>query len=601
MPTDNFWQRIRNRWRRAPSVSADPLADDDRRLVLNLSRSRIPTTQQLRYLPTVLRPAEISWLRLFGSIAVVAIVILVVNFGVSNIHTTPRSGGTLTEGIVGPPQYINPVLASASTVDTELTNLTFRGLMKLDSDFHLTFDLAKNVTISSDGKTYTVKLRPNIHWSDGTDITSADAQFTFETIADPEYHSPLAGLFQGVTVEAPDDQTIIFHLDKPLAPFLSYLTVGLLPQQAWLDSSPQTFRLAELNSKPTVTNGPYKFSSLTKDRSGAIRSYIFSRNPRYNDTAPFIDKIVLKFYPDTASALEGLKNSSVDALGGISVQDQPEIQKHHAITPFAISQLSAVFFNQRTNPALKDKSVRIALATAVDRSQIIGDVLKGNGQSIVGPILPGYFGYNPNLKRYQFNLDQAKTMLDQAGWKPNAQGVRQKGSQLLTFTLSVINEPVAVGEAEALAANWKKIGAQVEVKKIEASRVQKDIIRPRAYEALVFGQIFGTDPDPYPFWDSSQNRDTGFNLAIFFNKKVDQDVENGRTEADPTQRYTDYFDFQNIVADEVPAIFLYQEQYLYAHPSHLMGINNLRVVTGHDKFLGIEHWYLRTRLTWHRK
>lgn len=568
---------------------------------MSLSRSRIPTWRQVRYLPLVLQPGELRWLRWFAGVAIMMTVVIAIHSGLTHIRQAPKRGGTLTEGIVGPPQYINPVLAGASNVDTELTHLTYRGLMQVGSNFHLTFDLAQSVDISADGKTYTFMLKPNLRWSDGQPLTSADVQYTIETIIDQDYHSPLAGLFQGITVEAPNGRTVVFRLDQPLAPFLSYLTVGLLPQRAWVDSTPQTFRLAELNSKPTISNGPYRFSSLTKDRTGSIRSYTFARNPFFSGTTPFIDKIILKFYPDATTAIEAIKNNSIDALGGIDPADRTTISKHHAVTAFNISQLTAVFFNQRSNLALKTKEVRLALASAVDRNDLTRRVLQGNGLAIYGPILPGYFGFNPDLKRYPFDLTQAENILEQAGWKKNAQGVRQKGSQQLTFTFSVVNDPTLVAVAEAVTANWRKIGAHIELKKIEAGRMQKDVIRPRNYEALLFGQLFGSDPDPFPFWDSSQNRDAGFNLAIFFNKKIDQDVEHGRTTIDPKQRATDYFDFQNIVSEEVPAIFLYQQQYLYAQIKALRGINNLRLVSGHDRFLGIEHWYLKTRLTWQRK
>src|SRR5262249_20151603 len=145
-----------------------------------------------------------------------------------------------------------------------------------------------------------------LRWSDNEVLNAKDAVYTFETLADPDFKSPLVSIFQGLTVDAPDDQTIVFHLTAANPSFPSYLTVGLLPAHVWSDALPQTFALAELNLKP-IGNGPFQFSSLTKDRSGNIRSYTFSRNKNYAGPAPYLNKIIIKFYGDEASAADALR------------------------------------------------------------------------------------------------------------------------------------------------------------------------------------------------------------------------------------------------------------------------------------------------------
>ncbi len=574
------------------------VAAADRDLVFSLSPSRIPSLRQLRFLPKILQPKERRWLRLWTTLGVIALITLGGQQLGRHIRFVPANGGTLTEGVIGAPQYINPVLARTSTVDELLTRLVYHGLLKVNADGQVVPDLAESITPAADGKSYTVKLHKNLRWSDDEKLTSQDVVFTFETIIDPAYKSPLAGAFRGVTVAAPDDQTIIFTLPAPSNSFTALLTTGLLPVHAWLDTTPQTFSLAELNTKPTVTNGPFHFQSLTKDRNGTIRSYTFMRNKTYHQTAPFLDKIVIKFYPDQPQAIEALDNKSIDTLGNINLSESANIAKHNVITPLPVAQLSGVFFNQGKNPALKTKEVRQALATAVDRDLIIQEVFHGYGRPIVGPILPGSLGYNEFLKRFDFNLANAGKTLEDAGWKKNDQGIRQKGAQQLTFIFTSVDEPISNGIADRLVANWRAIGAQVEHQKIEARRIQKDVIRPRQYEALLFSQRYDIDPDPYPFWHSTQQRDPGFNLAIFFNKKIDQDLEDGRTTTSLDQRRTDYLDFQNILADEVPAIFLYQSEYLYAHPASLRGITIKRLVVGADRFLDIDNWYVKRTLAW---
>lgn len=605
MPIGSWLARLRKSARRLTRrprsdvpVTGPDIVAADRDLVFSLSPSRLPNMRQLRLLPKVLQPTERTWLRLWFSLGVIALLTLGVQLVMNRVRFVPASGGTLTEGAIGTPQYINPILARTSTVDELLTRLVYRGLMKVNADGQIVPDLAQSISASADGKTYTLKMTPNLHWSDDEGLTSQDAVFTFETIIDSTYKSPLAGSFRGVTVTAPNNQTVVFTLPAASNSFPALLTTGLLPAHAWVDTSPQTFALAELNTKPTVSNGPFRFQSLTKDRTGTIHSYTFIRNKAYHGSAPFLDKVIVKFYPDQPQALDALSTNSIDTLGNITLSEVTNTAKHNIVTAFPLAQVSGVFFNQGKNPALKVKEVRQALSTAVDRDQIINQVLHGYGRAIVGPILPGSLGYNEFLKRFDFNLTNAEKMLDDAGWKKNDQGIRQKGAQQLTFVFTSVDEPISNGIADRLVTNWKALGANIEHQKIEASRIQKDVIKPRQYEALLFSQRYDIDPDPYPFWHSTQQRDPGFNLAIFFNKKIDQDLEDGRTTTSVDQRRTDYLDFQNILAEEVPAIFLYQSEYLYAHQASLRGLTAKRLVAGVDRFLDIDNWYIKRKLAW---
>ncbi len=582
-------------WRRNKPTDV-VAADHD--LVFSLSPSRIPSTKQLRFLPRILENRDRRWIRTWIGIGGLALATIIVQQVIMHVGFLPASGGTLTEGLIGTPQYINPVLARTSTIDELLTRLTYRGLLTIDRNGHIIPDLAASLVTSSDGKTYTIKLRPNLRWSDDEAITSQDVVFTFETIIDASYKSPLAPALRGITVTAPDDLTTVFTLPAAANSFPSLLTTGLLPAHAWIDTAPQTFALAELNTKPTISNGPFRFQSLTKDRNGTIRSYTFIRNKNYHHDAPYLDKVIVKFYPDQPQAMEALSTKSIDTLGNITLSDADDVTKQQSITAWPISQLTAVFFNQGKNPALKVKEVRQALATAVDRDPIIADVVHGYAKPIVGPILPGTLGYNEFLKRFDYNPVAAEKILEDAGWKKNDQGIRQKGAQQLTFTFAYVDEPTSRAIAERLVAHWRAIGAQIEIKPTQASEIQRDIIRPRNYEALLFGQRYEADADPYLFWHSSQQRDPGFNLAVFFNKKIDEDLQDGRVTTSLDQRRSDYLDFQNILADEVPAIFLYQSEYLYAHPKSLRGITATRLVAGADRWLDVDNWYVKRRLSW---
>lgn len=601
MPTDNpkwwrrTWSRLTILWPRRHGV--EQAQDDDRELVLSLSPSRIPSLKQLGYLPRLLSRRERRLVRLCLLVASLGLCILIGRLLFRHVVTIPHKGGTLTEAVVGIPQYLNPILARPYSADTELTRLIFRGLFRVDEHMRVVPDLADAVNVSADGKTYTVTLRPNLKWSDGTALTSADVVYTYETIADATYQSPIQGLYKNVSVAATDVSTVVFTLKEAYFPFPTALTLGLLPSAHWQDQTPQTFSLAELNVKP-IGNGPYKFQSVTKDRNGNIRGFTFVRNTFFNDDAPLIDKVVIKVYPESTSAFEAVTSNAVDSLGGIAVSDLARAQRSRVVSRFGLSQITAVFFSQKSNPALKIKEVRQALALAVDRSALIKDAFNGVGRPAAGPLLPGQPGYAADIQVPAFDLAKANAALDQAGWKRGDTGIRAKNKQELAFAITTVNEPSYTAAANMLAETWNSLGAKVDVKVVEPERIQKDIIKPRSYDALLFGQIANSDANPYQFWHSSQQRDNGFALAVGFIKKIDQDLATAQ-QATTEQAFNDALrDFQAVMVDEVPAIILAQSEYLYAHERALRGITSTSLPAAADRFDTISSWYLKTRWGW---
>jgi len=242
---------------------------------------------------------------------------------------------------------------------------------------------------------------------------------------------------------------------------------------------------------------------------------------------------------------------------------------------------------------------------SINKEEIIQEALSGEGEIINGPILPGYIGYNPEIKKYQFDLEAAKKELEDAGWvypqtaegEPPAQ-VRVKGEAELAFAISTIDQQEYLKTVEIIKEAWQTIGVRVETKIYSTKDIQKKVIKPRAYEALLFGEIIGTDPDPYPFWHSSQSRDPGLNLAVFYNKDIDQLLEEARKTNDEEQRRMKYLHFQNILADEIPAIFLYNSIYTYGLNNKIKGREGKYITVPSNRFSGIENWYINTKRVW---
>lgn len=557
-----------------------------------------PSWKQLQLFPQTLSNLEKQILNLALVIIIAALSVLGVGWYQEHSEYVPRSGGQYTEAVIGEPKYVNPILAYGNDVDLDLTHLLFPGLYRINEQGAVDRDLAAHEEISEDGKTYIITIQQSGLWHDGTPITAQDVAFTFDRIKDPESQSPYWSSFKDVTVELVNDYTVKMTLEKPYAPFLSTLTVGMLPQHIWGEIPASSTDLAEFNIKP-IGAGPFAFESLTKDRRGIIKSYHFVRFDEYYGEQPYLDELTFRFYPTKEEMMDAVKHNKADGLSFVTSEMREELERQNmTLHELQLPQYTAVFFNQR-NPLLKEKVIRQTLERAISKDTILQEALGGAGQVIHTPILPGFLGHNPAVLGLAYNADDAKKALDDAGWALlEGEAVRKKDGRELRFALSTVDRPEYVKTAELLKDYWHAIGVEVELRIYSSNDIVKRVIKPRDYEALLFGEIVGTDPDPYPFWHSSQSFDPGLNLAIFFNKDVDQLLEEARQINDEEQRRLKYLHFQNILSEEQPAIFLYNPYYTYALPKRMKGFSLEKISVPSDRFNGIEHWHIKTNHVW---
>jgi len=506
----------------------------------------------------------------------------------------PKNGGEFTEGLIGSPLYLNPILAHADA-DLDLSRLIFSSLLKHNEKLELVSDLAEKYSISDDQKTYTFYLKKNVKWHDGENLNASDVVFTYNSILDPNLKSPLALSFAGVKVEKVDDFTVKFTLAEPFAGFLNLMTTGIIPQHLWYDIPAINAKLALLNQKP-IGSGPYKFKSLVKEKNGIIKAYTLEKNKSYYGKVPYIEKIIFKFYPDYENAINALTNKEVQNLSYLPTEyfgkfsNKREIDLHN----FNLAQYTAIFFNSKNNKLLDDKKVKEALTYAINKNKIIEDVLQNQGQAIDGPILPNFLGYNQNLKKYEFNPQKAVEILTTAGW--NLEGeIFKKKDQELKITLTTVELTENIKAANLIKEFWNSIGINVDLQIVAKDKIDKDVLTPRNYQALLYGEIVGSDPDLFPFWHSSQKSAPGVNLANYANRKADQLLEEARQTSDLKIRSQKYQDFQNILIDDLPAIFLYQPTYAYPTSKKINGIDLQSIANPSDRFINIENWYMKTR------
>lgn len=552
---------------------------------------------QWKKLPKVLTRKELWAIYIMLCLILGSSVFLSVKYWLKNTKVVPVPGGEYIEGIVGIPRFINPILAQTNDVDMDLTDLIFSSLLKYDSQGNLLPDLAEIYEIGEDQKTYTFKLRKNVYWHDQELLSASDVVFTVQAIQDPRYKSPLRMRFQGVTVEKIDDYTVQFRLKDVYAPFIHNLTFGILPKHIWEYIPSEFIDLAEYNLKP-IGSGPYRFIKFRKDKKGEIKSFYLERFNDYYAELPYLKKIVFKFYPDEDQLLSAYNKKEFLGFAGISSKNLKKAKHGNNFNLFEIptTQYNACFFNQTKSKALADKTVRVALAYATDKEEIVRELFNGKANIVSSPILPGLLGYTDETKIYDFAVEHARNILEAEGWKDaDGDGIREKEGEELIIELVVPDWPELKDLAEILQKQWEKIGVSVNLKVLGIAEIQQNYIRPREYEALLFGQASGLDPDPFAFWHSLQRKDPGLNLAMYSNKEVDKLLEEARQTLDENVRIKNYQDFQKRVAEDIPAIFLYSPSYLYLVSKKVMGIEPQVAANPSQRFAEIENWYIKTK------
>jgi len=282
-----------------------------------------------------------------------------------------------------------------------------------------------------------------------------------------------------------------------------------------------------------------------------------------------------------------------ETLGGTDIDTSTV---HTAELP----RIFGVFFNQNQNNILLDSSVRKALDIATNRTALIDEALAGQGKAIDTPIS---FKQKEAALWSDDAIQQAGKILDAAGWKLNTDtGIREKTAKgtvtPLSFTLTTADTIDLKVTAENLKSQWMKIGVDVTIQVYENGDLNQNIIRPRKYEALLFGEIIGRDYDLYPFWHSSERNDPGLNIALYTNIKTDKLLETLRTSSDTEIRTDALAEFIAEIQKDHPALFLYTPYYLYITRNTIQSIDINTITFGSERFLNVADWYIETNAVW---
>ena len=517
----------------------------------------------------------------------------------------PIRGGILTEGVVGNPRFINPVLV-ISEADKNLTALIYSGLVRITPSGNIKNDLAEDVLISDDRRVYTVLIDEGARFHDDTPVTADDIIFTVQKITNPNIKSPRRGNWDEIEIEKVDEKTVSFTLKQAYTPFIYNLAVGILPKHIWKNVSDDEFSFSQFNTLP-IGSGLYKVEQVERNSGGIPNLYTLIPYENTSSRAPFIKSLVFKFYPSETTLIEAYNEGAVESISGISPERVLELETNNSrIISSPLPRVFAVFFNQNQSKVLLSKEVRQALNLSSPKEEIVEKVLGGYGTAIDGPLPAGIYSWTSLVKNKLSSderLETAKELLAKADWRINGEtGVLEKksGSSIMTlsFSISTGDAPELQAVAAELVVAWQKLGAKVDVLVFETGDLNQNVIRSRNFDALLFGNVVGRDADLYPFWHSSQKTDPGLNTALYTNSRADKLLESARSADSQEIVEKSYRAFAEELEVDVPAVFLYTPSFIYVVPQKIKAITLNSLTVSQDRFLGIRDWYIETDKVW---
>jgi peptide/nickel transport system substrate-binding protein len=518
-------------------------------------------------------------------------------FSVAVSRTTvlvPDVGGTYIEGVAGAPQFVNPLLADFNQVDRDLVALVFNGLTRTNSQDEAEPDLALRWAVSPDGITYLFSLRRDVRWSDGELFTADDVIFTIGLMQDPNFPGvpDVANLWRTVRVDKMDDYTVRFQLQQPFPAFLDYTSVGILPKHLLGTVTAQTLTTHSFNTHPVGT-GPFMLSDISTRRA------VLVPNPRYfGRKRPYLAAIEMRFYPTHENLLTAYQAGEIMGISEVPPHLFPQVARFPDLNVYSarISGFYIVYLNlqdEDRSPFFQTARVRQALLYGLDRQALIDSALNGRGLVAHGPIRSWIWAYDPNVRQYDYDPDQARRLLDESGWTDSdGDGIRDRKGVALRFSLLVGDDSVAIALAQGIASQWAQLGVAANVETLGAGL--GDRLRSHNFQAALAELVLSGDPDPYPMWDQTQI-EGGQNYGGWDNSKASTAIEEARRLVDREARKTLYSEFQRIFADEVPALIIANPVYTYAVDQDVKQVQIGPLVTPSDRFRNVADWYINTR------
>lgn len=466
-------------------------------------------------------------------------------------------------------------LASAYTI----AELTYSSMYELRLDGSLAPDLMTNVSHSDDGRVYTFTIREGVKFHDGEPLTAADVAFTYNLVMSREDFPTLHSYTEHfVSVEAPDDKTVVVTLDEAIPNIESKLIfLYILPEHIW--SQYQGDAAATFENLEMIGSGPFKM--LEYKPNEFIR---LGANKDYYGGAPKVDEVIFQIFSNSDVLVQALKSGQVDMIAGVPNTSVDMLKQESNIKVVAgaplAPDLADIIFNMTDpencpvddgglctgHPALRDKTVRQALAYATDKQKIIDVILLGLGDPGIA-LIPSGLGewFNSSIKDYPFDIDKANQMLEDAGYlDTDGDGIREMpdGSRPLTFRMNwPSSDTTAPRMAEILAETWRQIGVTLEMQAVESDALTAQCCPTLDFDIILWGWVADPDPNTLLIIPTTDQIPTGYNETGYSNPRYDDLFAAQGVELDYQKRVEMVWEMQSIIHEDAPYIIPY---YAYA-------------------------------------
>ncbi|MDD5555469.1 MAG: ABC transporter substrate-binding protein [Candidatus Pacebacteria bacterium] len=336
-----------------------------------------------------------------------------------NTVIVPSEGGEAKEGVLGQPQFINPLYAYSSEVDREITELVFSSLFTYDSQGNIVPDLIEDYRITDSGKSIEFSIRENAKWHDNQPLTVDDVIFTLNLVQDPNYLSPLRANFQGVETEKMSDFKALIRLKQAYAGFFESLTnLKILPKHVWQNiPASQIMANTELNLLSPVGSGPYVVKNVEQSKDKTIKSISLEINKKYYGEKPHLKKFEFVFFNKKEDLVNALKKGAVD-LGLLETAGEYDLSQFKSSNVYLVKTPNyfSLFYNNAKKP-LDNEETRKALDMALNKEEVLDKAVAKNGEIVSSPILPSFYGFNEPENPAVYNQEEAKNILQGQGFE----------------------------------------------------------------------------------------------------------------------------------------------------------------------------------------